>query len=366
MCFYLSLYTKDKTDSSRMTKLGLFGGSDIAFLTATCLKRHDLYTGLCNRGISVSVMKISTNSERNPDRLFDYHNGSRRPTRTTRRDILKITLLPLASVALRTRPSKATENGHGITQSATDIEKALKDFREVTGLQDLAFEYTNRFEFDKAEILWTKIISLNEDNAAAFSNRGNCRTSQGKFNEAVSDFDRAITLAPDEPDPYLGKGVALEGLRAFKHALEAYEKANEKSLRKYKTADAIALNNMGNAYGALGEWDDAFKFYKKAADMDSHFIFALANEALAMFQIGDDQAALRKMRFLTRKYPRFGDMHAAIAMALWDEGKRPAAEDSWYKAVSCDNRYEDVSWVRDIRRWPPRLLRILESFRAIA
>lgn len=60
-------------------------------------------------------------------------------------------------------------------------------------------------------MIWTKIIEMNDTNAAAWSNRGNCRTSQGRFEEAVADFDRAVALAPEEPDPYLGRGVANEG-----------------------------------------------------------------------------------------------------------------------------------------------------------
>lgn len=294
----------------------------------------------------------------------------------SRRDMLTRLLAPvvLASLFPAQQASAAAEATRGeATPSATgplsdaDAERALQELREVTGLQDLAFEYTNRYEFAQAEILWTKLISLNDQNAAAFSNRGNCRTSQGKFDDAVSDFNRAISLSPEEPDPYLGKGVALEGLKQYRDALQAYEEANRRSLTKYRTADAVAINNMGNAHGALGEWDDAFTLYKQAADMDSRFVFALANEALALYQLGrDDEGALKKMKFLTRKYQRFADMHAAVAMALWEKGSRTQAEDEWFKAVGLDARYEDVAWVRDFRRWPPRLLSILQRFRNLS
>lgn len=295
----------------------------------------------------------------------------------SRRDILTRLLAPviLASLFPAQRASaeaaavtggKGAPSTTGPPLSDADAERALQELREVTGLQDLAFEYTNRYDFAQAEILWTKLISLNEQNAAAFSNRGNCRTSQGKFDSAVSDFNRAISLSPDEPDPYLGKGVALEGLKQYRDALQAYEEANRRSMTKYRTADAVAINNMGNAHGALGEWDDAFTLYKQAADMDSRFVFALANEALALYQLGrDDEGALKKMKFLTRKYQRFADMHAAVAMALWEKGSRTQAEDEWFKAVGFDARYEDVAWVRDFRRWPPRLVSILQRFRSL-
>ena len=44
--------------------------------------------------------------------------------------------------------------------------------------------------------------------------------SMGKCVEAVGDFDRAIELAPTEPDPNLGRGVARECLGKFAEAIE--------------------------------------------------------------------------------------------------------------------------------------------------
>lgn len=63
-------------------------------------------------------------------------------------------------------------------------------------------------------------MDLDPQNAAAYSNRGNTRTSMGKCIEAVADFDKAIELAPKEPDPNLGRGVARECLGKFAEAIE--------------------------------------------------------------------------------------------------------------------------------------------------
>lgn len=136
-----------------------------------------------------------------------------------------------------------------VAAAAAEAEsEALAALRRVTELQKLAFEYTNDMRYERAETIWTRIIALNEGNAAAWSNRGNCRTSQGRFDDAIADFDRAVALAPAEPDPYLGRGVAREGLRQYAAALADYEAANAASVAKYKTEDAVAYNNMGNAH----------------------------------------------------------------------------------------------------------------------
>lgn len=335
----------------------------IAFLRAAPITFRTFTTKGASSLSRTRTRKLITSCHERCQPPSDEKIQDEQKTPISRRHLLIKFLLP-AAVALPFAYTTVANSSTG--EASAETEQALRDLREVTGLQDLAFEYTNRFEFEKAEILWTKLISLNDQNGAAYSNRGNCRTSQGKFEQAVADFDRAIALSPEEPDPHLGKGVALEGLHEYRQALSAYELANSLSVKKYSAADAVAINNMGNAHGSLGEWEEAYANYKQAAQLDSRFVFALANEALARYQLGDDdEAALKTMGFLTRKYPQFGDMHAAIAMALWDVGKRSEAEDEWFKAVSSDKRYEDTSWVRSIRRWPPRLIRILENFRAI-
>lgn len=245
----------------------------------------------------------------------------------------------LAGVAAQIALSPIAKAFAEANRSINSSEQAVQAFREVTALQDLAFEYTNQLRFSDAEVLWSKIISMNENNAAAYSNRGNCRTSQAKFEQAIEDFQRAIQLAPEEPDSFLGKGVALEGLGDFESAIQAYKRSYELSVQRFGEKDVVALNNIGNAYGGMGDWKSAYEYYQKAASTESKFVFALANQALASYELGDDKKALQTMRFLTRKYPGFGDMHAATAMVLWEQGDQGGAETEWYKAIQADARY---------------------------
>lgn len=277
-----------------------------------------------------------------------------------------------------------------VAAAAAEAEsEALAALRRVTELQKLAFEYTNDMRYERAETIWTRIIALNEGNAAAWSNRGNCRTSQGRFDDAIADFDRAVALAPAEPDPYLGRGVAREGLRQYAAALADYEAANAASVAKYKTEDAVAYNNMGNAHAgqaavlsadaaaaarggapgaadaaaaATAEWAAAAALYHRAASMDRQYVFASANEALALYQLGDTGRSLRLVKYLCLKYPQFADMHAVLAAAYWAQGRAADAESEWATVLGQDSRYGNIGWVEDVRRWPPVLVARLKDF----
>jgi tetratricopeptide (TPR) repeat protein len=89
----------------------------------------------------------------------------------------------------------------------------------VNTLFDRAFEATRRSDFATAEIYWTSILETYPNNAAVWNNRGNARVSQHKLQEAVADYNQSIALAPDQPDPYLNRGAALEGLQQWEAAI---------------------------------------------------------------------------------------------------------------------------------------------------
>jgi tetratricopeptide (TPR) repeat protein len=248
--------------------------------------------------------------------------------------------------------------------TGTDRIKAIKALRSVTEMQNKAFALTNRGAFADADAVWTDIIALNDTNAAAWSNRGNCRTSQGRFVEAVADFDRAIVLAPEEPDPHLGKGVALEGLRKYEDALHEYDRSNECSLALYGVPDPVVFNNRGNVYGlGMGDWARAIESFHRAALLSREYVFARANEALATYQLGKRAEGKRMMETLLRKYPDFPDLRAALVAVYWSEdGRQGDAETYWLTVLEQDSRYNDIKWVRSIRRWPPILVTELNNF----
>ena len=77
---------------------------------------------------------------------------------------------------------------------------------------------------------------------------GNALYDQGKYNEAIKAYDKAIGLDPKLPVAWFNKGNALCMQDKYDEAVKAYDEA----LRldpKY----AMALNNKGNALNALGK-----------------------------------------------------------------------------------------------------------------
>jgi len=220
-----------------------------------------------------------------------------------------------------------------------------------------AFDAASRGNFAKAETYWTELVEQFPDNPAVWSNRGNVRIGQYKLTEAIADFDRSIEIAPEYPDAYLNRGIAYEGKRLWDKAIVDYNQ-----VLNITPGDPVALNNRGNAKAGQQHWQDALMDYQEAADIAPNFPLARGNASLVQYQIGDRSEAIRNMRNLVRKYPMYSDMRAALAAALWVEGKQGDAESNWVAAVGLDNRYQDLEWIENIRRWPPAMIEALEKF----
>ena len=149
-------------------------------------------------------------------------------------------------------------------------------------------------DFDAADAAWTRAIDLAPTNAAAWSNRGTKRLQAGRWRDARDDLERSVELSPDPNHP-----------------------------------DALTLNNLGNAQGALGEWDAAAASYLEASKDRELESIALANLALARFQTEDVDAALRTTATLLRRDPEFWDARAAAAAFMWADGREADAEAEW-------------------------------------
>ncbi len=240
-----------------------------------------------------------------------------------------------------------------VTLAQSSISQS--QFTQLYALNQKAFGAIAESDFAQAELYLTQMLEIAPDNPAILSNRGNIRLSQNKLDEALADYNKAVELAPNVTDPYLNRGIAWEALGMWQKAIADYERVLELD-------DAEAYNNRGNAKSGLGDWQGAIADLQKAFELDPDYAFARTNYALALYQAGKQKEATRTMRNLVRKYPQFADMRAALTAVLWAEGKVGEAESNWVAVVGLDGRYQDLDWVRNVRRWPPLMVDALEKF----
>lgn len=288
-------------------------------------------------------------------------NPSHNAWNPSRRLIISIPLIT-GSLALSALPSLAQIR----PELAPDQSKYnVLDDEELLRATNLFQSALNATTVQEEERLWTRLINKYMSYDAlwvpdlvgrAYGNRGNAKSRQGRFDEALTDFNKAIVICPWAPDPLLNRGVIYESMGRFEDAIIDY-----KSVLDVFPNDASAWNNLGNANMGLSNWSDAANYFEKAMILAPQFSFAAANRAIALYQLGEENRAIKEFRSLLRRYPEgLDDIRAALTAALWAAGLRDAAEGEWHRVD--DIRYKDIHWLKEERRWPPKLIESLTAF----
>ncbi len=276
----------------------------------------------------------------------------------------------------------------------------------------------------------------------------------------MADYRAVLAVAPDDPAGWNNLGNASNGLGRW---------GARAQLARACRAPRCGLQQRRPCRRALGRvtprlpvaaaarpahpllspallscrWEEAVEYYTKAVALAPAFSFAVANRALAMYQLGRTNEAIKEYRSLLRRwagaggpaggraagravpeawglgghwqavvlyqrlwawlgalaghahtsaggpaqlgagttthpptrstapcrapaqtpaarYPDFTDMRAALAAALWADGREADAESAWERVE--DSRYKDRRWLRSERRWPPKMVAALEAF----
>lgn len=211
----------------------------------------------------------------------------------------------------------------------------------------------------------TKLHPLPEEELLTAYNRGNSYLISGQFDEALREFNHAADLDPTRGDIFLSRGIANEKLLQWEDAITDYKTANDLfKKRPFSNDDPTAISNLANAETGLGRWEDALKDFTRAAQLKSDYLAPQIGRALVLYQLDRPQETFAFFQSLAAQYPTYADAQAALAALYFEKGDLINANDCWEVAVEQDSRYQDDSWVRDIRRWPPKLADTLKKYRA--
>lgn len=85
--------------------------------------------------------------------------------------------------------------------------------------------FVSRGEFALALNDYDKAVSIKPDNSIAFLSRGRTHFNLNDLNRAGADFDRAIELSPSDAKAFFGRGAVNEKLGNLEKAVSDYQKA---------------------------------------------------------------------------------------------------------------------------------------------
>ncbi len=220
-----------------------------------------------------------------------------------------------------------------------------------------ALDLSSSGKFNLALQEWNQYLDYFPNDAAGLSNRGNVKLVIGDVKGSINDQNKAISLDPNEIDPYINRGIAEEALGLWSEAKKDYMFVISKDSKNFS-----ALYNLANVEGSTFHWAKARDLFSKAALYNPGFAMARSSMALADFQLGNIDESEKELKKLIRRYPTFADARAALTALNWSKGEYGKAESNWIAVTELDSRYSDEEWLKTIRRWPPQPIRYLMNF----
>jgi len=192
-------------------------------------------------------------------------------------------------------------------------------------------------KLDEAIAAYNKALSIKPDYAEAYYNMGNALQDQGKLDEAIAAYNKALSIKPDYADAYNNMGNALKDQGKLDEAIAAYNKA-----LSIKPDYAEAYNNMGNALKEQGKLDEAIAAYNKALSIKPDYANAYNNMGNALKDQGKlDEAIAAYNKALSIK-PDYAEAYNNMGVTLQDQGKLGEAIAAYNKALSIKPDHADA------------------------
>lgn len=182
---------------------------------------------------------------------------------------------------------------------------------------------------------------------------GNRLFNIGRFDEALSAFERAIQLDPSFAEAYEAKGSALYYLNHLADALVSYEQAIN-----LDPSYAPAYNGKANVLYDFKRYDDAFVFYNQAMQQEPSMVDAYIGKANVLYYKKHYAAALLEyeqaakldpysvaaydgMSWSLRQLKRFDEALAASEKAIQRDPINPSAHSGKGRVLFRLRRYDE-------------------------
>lgn len=205
------------------------------------------------------------------------------------------------------------------------------------------------------------ITKSDPDFAPAYSNRGNIFAAQKKFDQAITEYDRSLELAPLDNDSwvvFVNRGVTKLARGDDPYiALADMNIANE-----LRAGNDIILSNRAGIWEVMGKWDNAIRDYQAALQSNDVQPF-WERYGLVLFQRNKSYEALSILKRVATRFD-VSDVHAAMAVIYFDRGDIAEAETQW-SLVDRPRLFESKKFLVSERKWPPRAVEAMENFRKV-
>ena len=215
--------------------------------------------------------------------------------------------------------------------SDKDCRKLISlDQGNVVGYMGIGGSANAQQRYDDAIAQFDYVVKLEPEYSSGYSFRAESYFGLKKWDEAIDDVVRALSIDGDDKAFYLMQaladssrtslvaklkvesarqphngywdyciGIVYERTRAYKKAIEYYSKSQEKDL------SPITASRISNCYSEMGLYDMALEQIDIAMSLDSTYYGYIMAKADLLYEIGDVSSAVEHLDRYVSHYPDY-------------------------------------------------------------
>jgi len=202
----------------------------------------------------------------------------------------------------------------------------------VRETSNLGLRYLNEGRVDEAIEEFKKALELVPDSAYMISNLGTAYMKAGQFDEALKMFRKAVDLEPGTAAHHANLGGLLLDMKQYAAAARQLETAVE-----LDPGTSEAYSNLGLALYRTGRAREAVEQYRKALDLDDGALSTHLNLGIACWDLEDYACAgleLDRTFELDRAYRQNPKLVLAAGISHYKQGRIDKAEIHLENALS--------------------------------
>jgi len=189
--------------------------------------------------------------------------------------------------------------------------------------------------FDAAALPVFQRVARQDPSAITFFNLGTLEMKAGNPSGARADFERALSLQPDDAEAANSLGALLAQSGQLPEAIERFRAA-----LAARPDFADALNNLGFALFQSGQADEALDLYQKALALHPGFAEALNNLGIFYGRQGDLGRARGYFAQAVEARPGYGEAASNLALVLAAQGDAEGAVAVLQKSLAANPAFE--------------------------
>jgi predicted O-linked N-acetylglucosamine transferase (SPINDLY family) len=224
-----------------------------------------------------------------------------------------------------------------------DAEKKLRYFLKIIpksfdAIHLLAIVSASQGKHEEAITYYKRALELNKKTPSVLNNLGSSLNALGKNSEALLAFKGSLKIDPAVPETWYNAGNTLCDLERYEEAIIYYERSVEINPEYYQ-----ALNNLGLALFKLNRHSESLIYFDRAYLLNEYFLDCLINKGEALKELKRYEESLACNQRVLAMNPEYAEAWSNKGITLNDLKRHDEAIAHYDKALSLKPDYA-VAW----------------------